>query len=117
MDYIESLPLANGPDVFGLHPNAEIGYFTDTVREMWTQLVELQPQTGGGDRGGSREGFIAEIANGIKAKLPALFDLDRVRASFGSETSPTQIVLLQELERWNKLVAHMQATLSDLLKV
>ncbi|WP_411023749.1 hypothetical protein, partial [Salmonella sp. s51228] len=24
---IESLPLVNGPDVFGLHPNSEIGYF------------------------------------------------------------------------------------------
>ena len=45
-DEIESLPLTNGPDVFGLHPNAEIGYFTRAAKDMWEQLVELQPQTG-----------------------------------------------------------------------
>ena len=45
-DEIESLPLTNGPDVFGLHSNAEIGYFTRAAKDMWEQLVELQPQTG-----------------------------------------------------------------------
>jgi len=45
-DEIESLPLANTADVFGLHPNAEIGYYTQAARDMWTHLIELQPQTG-----------------------------------------------------------------------
>jgi dynein heavy chain len=47
-DYIEmidELPLANSPDVFGLHPNAEIGYYTQATKEMWRLLIELQPQT------------------------------------------------------------------------
>jgi dynein heavy chain len=46
IDYIESLPLANTPEVFGLHPNAEIGYYTNAAKEMWMHLIELQPQTG-----------------------------------------------------------------------
>ena len=46
MEYIETLPLANTPEVFGLHTNAEIGYFTRAAKAMWTQLMELQPQTG-----------------------------------------------------------------------
>ena len=45
-DFIEGLPLANTPEVFGLHPNAEIGYYTNAAKEMWSHLVELQPQTG-----------------------------------------------------------------------
>lgn len=45
-DYIDSLPLANTPEVFGLHPNAEIGYYTNAAKEMWSHLIELQPQTG-----------------------------------------------------------------------
>mgnify|MGYP001792223710 CR=1 FL=1 len=45
-DYIESLPLTNTPEVFGLHPNAEIGYYTAAARDMWSHLIELQPQTG-----------------------------------------------------------------------
>ncbi|KAJ3374425.1 Dynein heavy chain 10, axonemal, partial [Entophlyctis sp. JEL0112] len=33
--YIETLPLTNAPDVFGLHPDAEIGYLTSAVKDMW----------------------------------------------------------------------------------
>jgi hypothetical protein len=40
------LPLTNTPEVFGLHPNAEIGYYTKSARDMWEQLIELQPQSG-----------------------------------------------------------------------
>lgn len=43
---IEELPLVNSPEVFGLHANAEIGYYTQSAKEMWANLVELQPQTG-----------------------------------------------------------------------
>lgn len=40
------LPLSNTPEVFGLHPNAEINYYTQATREIWNHLIELQPQTG-----------------------------------------------------------------------
>lgn len=46
LEFIDELPLVNTPDVFGLHPNAEIGYYTQAVKEMWTHLIDLQPQTG-----------------------------------------------------------------------
>ena len=45
-NFIETLPLENTPEVFGLHPNAEIGYYTSAAKAMWANLVELQPQTG-----------------------------------------------------------------------
>ncbi|CAD6994119.1 unnamed protein product [Ceratitis capitata] len=44
--HIDKLPLVNKPDVFGLHPNAEIGYYTQATRSIWSHLIELQPQTG-----------------------------------------------------------------------
>lgn len=43
---IDSLPLANTPEIFGLHPNAEINYYNQATREIWNHLIELQPQTG-----------------------------------------------------------------------
>lgn len=46
IEFIEKLPLVNSPEVFGLHPNAEIGYYTQATKEMWMNLIELQPQTG-----------------------------------------------------------------------
>ena len=52
IEAIEALPLANTPEVFGLHSNAEIGYYTQAARDMWAHLLELQPQTGKVYRGG-----------------------------------------------------------------
>lgn len=46
VDEIESLPLANTPEVMGLHSNAEIGYYTQAAKDMWSHLIDLQPQTG-----------------------------------------------------------------------
>jgi len=66
LEFIEELPLVNTPQVFGLHSNAEIGYFTHATKEMWSQLVELQPQTGEASSGISREDFIGNIASDIQ---------------------------------------------------
>ncbi|KAJ3317317.1 Dynein heavy chain 10, axonemal, partial [Blyttiomyces sp. JEL0837] len=110
---IESLPLTNAPDVFGLHPDAEIGYLTNSVKDMWAQLISLQPRTADSAGGISREDFIANIANDIQGKLPVSFDVPKIYKQFGTPT-PTQVVLLQELERWNILVERMAASLRDL---
>ena len=66
MDSIEALPMANNPEVFGLHSNAEIGYFTCAAKDMWSQLIELQPQSGETGAGISREEFIGNIASDIQ---------------------------------------------------
>ncbi|KAJ3018931.1 Dynein heavy chain 10, axonemal [Thoreauomyces humboldtii] len=113
LTYIEGLPLTNAPDVFGLHPDAEIGYLTTAVKDMWTQLISLQPRTAEGAGGISREEFISNIASDIQAKLPTAFDIPRIYKAIGTP-SPTQVVLLQELERWNILVERMAASLKDL---
>ena len=69
MDYIEALPLANTPEVFELHSNAEIGYFTRAAKDMWSQLIELQPQSGETGAGISREEFIGNIASDIQVSF------------------------------------------------
>uniref|UniRef100_A0A0B7AAD9 Uncharacterized protein n=1 Tax=Arion vulgaris TaxID=1028688 RepID=A0A0B7AAD9_9EUPU len=114
VDYIESLPLANTPEVFGLHPNAEIGYYTQAARDMWSHLVELQPQTGESSSGISREEFIGQIAQDVLNKLPVEFELDKIRKSLGIDISPTTVVLLQELERFNLLITRMRRSLGTL---
>uniref|UniRef100_A0A3Q3DBI2 Dynein axonemal heavy chain 10 n=1 Tax=Hippocampus comes TaxID=109280 RepID=A0A3Q3DBI2_HIPCM len=110
---IESLPLANTPEVMGLHSNAEMGYYTQAAKDMWLHLIDLQPQT---ESGGSisRDEYITQVAQGIQNKLPALFDLDVIRKQFGTDISPTSVVLLQELERFNKLVVRMKRSLAEL---
>lgn len=53
----------------------------------------------------------------IQAKLPELFKLDVIRKKLGEVVSPTSVVLLQELERFNKLIRRMAVSLNSLQKV
>ncbi|XP_058137242.1 dynein axonemal heavy chain 10 [Dasypus novemcinctus] len=114
VEAIEALPLSNTPEVFGLHSNAEIGYYTQAARAMWDHLLELQPQTGESSTGISRDDYIGQVAKDIENKMPKVFDLDQVRRSLGMGISPTSVVLLQELERFNKLVIRMSKSLVEL---
>ncbi|XP_069353306.1 dynein axonemal heavy chain 10 isoform X2 [Eulemur rufifrons] len=114
VEAIEALPLANTPEVFGLHSNAEIGYYTQAARDMWSHLLELQPQAGESSSGISRDDYIGQVAKDIENKMPKVFDLDQVRKHLGVGISPTSVVLLQELERFNKLVGRMTRSLAEL---
>lgn len=49
-------------------------------------------------------------------KLPPAFEFHRIKKSFAMNVTPTLVVLLQELERFNQLVNHMLKTLSLLRK-
>ncbi|KAF2987534.1 hypothetical protein EK904_013207 [Melospiza melodia maxima] len=114
VEAIEALPLSNTPEVLGLHANAEIGYYMQAVRDMWVHLLELQPQTGETGGGISRDEYIANVAKDIENKLPQVFDIDQIRKGFGVNIAPTTVVLLQELERFNKLIVRMGKSLAEL---
>lgn len=72
-----------------------------------------------GDSGGgiSRDDFIDKVASGILGKLPVEYDMDIIRKNFGVQISPTTVVLLQELERFNVLIKKMKVSLSTLRRV
>ncbi|XP_016377418.1 dynein heavy chain 10, axonemal-like [Sinocyclocheilus rhinocerous] len=91
-----------------------MGYYTQAARDVWTLLIELQPQTGDSGGGISRDEYISQVARDIQSKLPEVFDLDVIRKKLGLEISPTSVVLLQELERFNKLTLRMIRSLAEL---
>lgn len=68
-------------------------------------------------RGISREDYIGQVARDIQSKLPTRFDLDLIRKGLGPDVSPTSVVLLQELERFNRLVLRMSQSLAELQRV
>jgi len=111
---VEKYPLVNSPAVYGLHPNAEIMYFLGATKTMWNDLVDLQPRDTGSGAGMSFEEHLGGVANDIKAKVPDQVDLVATRKLLGEQISPEEVVLLQELERFNKLTKQMRQTLVDL---
>jgi dynein heavy chain len=123
--HIEELPLENAPDVFGLHPNAETGYLRSATEMLWENLIELMPRGGAGaGGGGGKEDTLMKLTEEILTKIPAPFDrsqimkseLDKAYAAKHENLQPTQVVLLQELERWNNLVNRMVLTIKNLQK-
>ncbi|KAF8276972.1 putative dynein heavy chain [Trypanosoma cruzi] len=126
MALVESFPKDNTPEVFGLHPNAETGYLRNAAEGMWASLIELMPRSGkaatlGGE---SREDVLLKLTDEILSQLPEPLDRKRImrkekeRANeMGhSNLQPTQVVLLQEIERWNRLVGVMIISLKELQK-
>ncbi|KAI8847268.1 dynein heavy chain and region D6 of dynein motor-domain-containing protein [Chytridium lagenaria] len=118
ISYIESLPLTNAPDVFGLHPDAEIGYLTTAVKDMWGQLISLQPRSSDGAGGISREDFISNIAQDIQDKLPTPFDIGKIHKalslSAGISWSSGWLLPSKDLRRALKGEIGMSAKLDEL---
>ena len=111
---VNEIPLINSPIVFGLHPNAEITYYTNSAKLDWENLLLLQFSSSAGSGGSNRDEMIENTANDVLSKLPeTLWDIAMLRAECPTIT-PTTIVLFQELERFNKLIDKMRATLIDL---
>lgn len=68
------------------------------------------------ESGLARDEMIENVATDILRKLPKLFEIDRIKKAFQMNITPTGVVLLQELERFNKLLNRMQWTLSQLTR-
>lgn len=73
--------------------------------------------SGESSSGISRDDYIGQVAKDIENKMPKTFDLDQVRKHLGMGISPTSVVLLQELERFNKLIIRMSRSLAELERV
>jgi len=69
------------------------------------------------DSGESREDLIDAVADDILQKLPDLFVISNVKKMYENNFTPSTVVLLQELERFNILIKKIRVTLSMLRKV
>ena len=65
--------------MFGLHPNAEITYFTNTAKELWLNVLSMQTSDASAGGGINKEEFIEQVASDIQSKLPELFDYFNIK--------------------------------------
>ena len=52
LQYIDDTLPAESPYLYGLHPNAEIGFLTQTSETLFRTVLEMQPRDGAGAEGG-----------------------------------------------------------------
>ena len=64
----------DSPEIFGLHPNADLTFRVKEVTALFATLGETQPKGGGGGGDGpSREDIVSEKAADILSKMPEAY--------------------------------------------
>ena len=82
LDFIKKLPLNPQPEAFGLHENAEITTYINETIVMMDNILSMQPKSGGGGKGKSREEIIGEQAKSLQDRTPPVFSLEKVLKLF-----------------------------------
>nr|XP_045232519.1 dynein axonemal heavy chain 17 [Macaca fascicularis] len=114
-EYIdENLP-PESPYLYGLHPNAEIGFLTVTSEKLFRTVLEMQPKEtdSGAGTGVSREEKVKAVLDDILEKIPETFNMTEIMAK-AAEKTPYVVVAFQECERMNILTNEMRRSLKEL---
>ncbi|KAM6897413.1 dynein axonemal heavy chain 9-like [Xenentodon cancila] len=110
----ENLP-PESPVLYGLHPNAEIDFLTQTSDKLFRTVLEMKPRDGGVGEGGgtTREEKVRAMLEEIMERLPEEFNMAELLGK-AEERTPYQVVALQECERMNFLTKEMRRSLHEL---
>ncbi|CDJ60958.1 hypothetical protein EMWEY_00008520 [Eimeria maxima] len=94
---LQNMPASNTPEVFGLHTNAEIGYFVENAKSIWHGLLKINIANSSGNNSDSAVGSLKEEALGatIKEILDKLPEKGLYATSGAEALTPTQVVLAQ----------------------
>jgi len=117
VDFIKELPMTQLPEVFGMDDNVDISKELQETRLLFDSILLTQTQKAGGGSGKRTEDTLNEIAADILSKLPPNFDLELAMSRYPvlyEESMNT--VLVQEMERFNRLIEAIRSSLTNLQK-
>uniref|UniRef100_A0A8C5TMB1 Dynein axonemal heavy chain 17 n=1 Tax=Malurus cyaneus samueli TaxID=2593467 RepID=A0A8C5TMB1_9PASS len=110
--YIDDALPPESPYLYGLHPNAEIGFLTQSSEQLLRTVLELQPRDSSGSHR-STEVLVKALLEEMLEKLPDEFNMAELMAKV-EERTPYAVVALQECERMNILTAEIRRSLTEL---
>jgi len=109
-EYITNLPLEDDPEVFGLHPNANITFQQKTVYEFMSTLLNVNPKASDKGSGGvSNNDIVLAMAIEIENQI-----IDRIDLKKTEDMRPLEVFRSQEVDRFNSLVRIIKKSLKDL---
>uniref|UniRef100_A0AAV2L334 AAA+ ATPase domain-containing protein n=1 Tax=Knipowitschia caucasica TaxID=637954 RepID=A0AAV2L334_KNICA len=116
LEHVENLPPTDSPEVFGLHPNADITYQTNLANQTLSMIVNIQPKDSGGGTGETREENVRRSAHEMLQKIPPDYASHQVRLQLQrmGPLQPMNIFLKQEVDRMQRIIIRVRSTLTDL---
>ncbi|KAF0304890.1 Dynein heavy chain 2, axonemal [Amphibalanus amphitrite] len=115
-DFSNSLPMVDHPEAFGQHPNADIASSIGDARVLFETLLSLQPAVAAAADGQSSDDKVIGLANDVLTKMPDLIDFESTQKILSNDPCPLNVVLLQEIQRYNVLLVIIRRSLEDLKK-
>ncbi|CAF0945608.1 unnamed protein product [Adineta steineri] len=114
--HVETMSLFDSPNVFGLHPNADITYQKNTADSILATIVNIQPKDAGAGGGETREAVVYRQCDDMLSKLPEDYVPHEVRGALQKQGAlqPLNIFLKQEVDRMQRVITVVRNTLKDL---
>ncbi|CBN78680.1 dynein heavy chain [Ectocarpus siliculosus] len=117
--FIQTFPGIDGPEVFGLHPNADLTFRNKEGQQLLATLMETQPKQATGGTGRSREDMVLEKCTELLLAVPEGFTeasyLECIAAQGGLGV-PLNIFLMQEVQRLQLVIINVGGMLKTLLQ-
>jgi dynein heavy chain len=116
VDYIKQLPAYQSPEIFGVHDNGDIARQFQESRDIFEAILMTEERAlGSSGAGKSAEELIIDTATDILHRVPKAFAVEEVMKRYPVDYSESMnIVLIQELIRFNRL---LEVILSSLVNV
>ena len=116
--FIKNFPEIDSPEIFGLHPNADLTFRVKEVNALFNTLSDTQPKGGGstGD-GPSREDIVADKAADLLGRMPEHYVEEEYKVKInklGGLAVPLNIFLYQEIQRLQAVYAKVTFALQQL---
>jgi dynein heavy chain len=115
--YATSFPEIDSPEIFGLHPNADLTFRVKEVTALLTTLGETQPKATGGGSGRSLDEIVVDKCNELLDKMPDNYVEDdyvqKIRR-LGGMGKPLNVFLYQEIQRFQNVLARARTTLKQI---
>jgi dynein heavy chain len=106
------------PVIYGLHPNAEIGFLTSKTDTLFQTILRIE--IGSSDTGAQSGSLLRDVLNDLTKRCPATFDMlsiaERSKDLLTGPDGPYAVVVTQECTRLNALINDISSTLDELQK-
>jgi dynein heavy chain len=115
--FIKSIPDVDSPEIFGLHPNADLTFRVKEAHLLLQTIQDTLPKTSSQTGGQTREDVVMERSEEQLSKLPDDYVADvykpRIQEMGGLDV-PLNIFLFQEIQRLQSVIGRVRQTLKVL---